>query len=53
MTQADDMIPNQISSVQVERSRPANDKNKTTSSAYPIPNNDLLAYRKRIDQKMV
>ena len=53
MTQADDMIPKQISSIQVERSRPVNDKNKRNSSACPTTNNDLLAYLKRLDQKMV
>ena len=53
MTQADDMIPKQIYSIQVERSRPINDKNKRNSSACLTTNNDLLAYLKRLDQKMV
>ena len=53
MTQADDMIPKQIYSIQVERSRPVNDKNKRNSSACPTTNIDLLAYLKRLDQKMV
>ena len=53
LTTADDMIPKQISSKQVERSRPVNDKNKRNSSAYPTTNIDLLHYLKRLDQKMV
>ena len=53
MTAADDMIPKQISSIQVERSRPVNDKNKRNSSACPTTNIDLLPYLKRLDQKMV
>ena len=52
-TQAADMIPKQIYSIQVERSRPVNDKNKRNSSACPTTNNDLLAYLKQLDQKMV